>query len=419
MAAWRKVWLWRREQKTRTTYCLRWYEDDFRMRTKAVGTDKEHAEGERRKFEYELNTGAGSAAARLRTLGDLADEHLRVSAGSVRPATLTIQRAALETFCAFVGLGAKARRSESNGACRVCGRPEKVKGEARPESVRLGRLGLCAGCFAEALEGGRKSRVPAASPLVAAEFVAARLREVSRATANKELRTLQAVFRAAVERESVARNAFESVRRVREAQKRIRTLTALEINALLAACSEDRSLQAFVFAAATTGARVGELLNLRVEDVDWETGDAPLVNRESDGHVSKSGKERRVWFLPLARELLRIALDGRVSGKIWPWSVYGAHGRFVRAVARAGLKHATPHDLRRTFASDLQAHGVASATAKALLGHASITTTEQHYTAIPAETLRAAAERLSFARPAAIVSLSYREGLGRSEARTA
>jgi len=410
MAAWRKVWLWERVLKSRTTYCLRWYEEDFRMRTRAVGSDRAYAEGERRRFEYELNTaGTAAVSARLRTLGDLAEEHVRVSAGTVRPATLVIQRACLDVFCAFAGLNAAARkRALTADSCWVCG-----------TSGRPGRLGLCAGCFAEALRKGREQSLAAATPLLAAEFVAARVATVSRATANKDVRTLAAIFAAAVERESVEKNPFASMKRLREPEREKRTLSAAEVNALLAGCAEDKLLQAFIFAAATTGARAGELLHLHVEDVDWETGEARLVNREADGHVLKSGKHRDVWLLPLARALLRRALGARAAGRIWPWSVYGAHGRFVRAVKAAGLKHATPHDLRRTFASDLQARGVASATAKALLGHASITTTEQHYTRIPAETLRAAAERLSFARPAAIVSLSYHGDLGRSEARTA
>ena len=53
---WRKVWTMARETKRRgTTYSIRWYDSDGRMRTQSVGPGKRHAEDERRRKEMQLN----------------------------------------------------------------------------------------------------------------------------------------------------------------------------------------------------------------------------------------------------------------------------------------------------------------------------------------------------------------------------
>ena len=37
---WRRVWLFVRKGRRRTTYCLRWYDDVGRVRTESVASDK-------------------------------------------------------------------------------------------------------------------------------------------------------------------------------------------------------------------------------------------------------------------------------------------------------------------------------------------------------------------------------------------
>jgi len=53
------------------------------------------------------------------------------------------------------------------------------------------------------------------TPSVAERYFAKRLREVSPATANKNLRTLKAAFNRAVRRGHIARNPFSGIKQVR------------------------------------------------------------------------------------------------------------------------------------------------------------------------------------------------------------
>jgi len=68
------------------------------------------------------------------------------------------------------------------------------------------------------------------------QFYSRRLREVARATANKELRHLKACFGRAVMRGYMSRNAASAVKPAKEAEKAVRVLTGEEIGKLLSAC---------------------------------------------------------------------------------------------------------------------------------------------------------------------------------------
>jgi integrase len=78
-------------------------------------------------------------------------------------------------------------------------------------------------------------------------------------------------------------------------------------------------------------------------------------------------------------------------------------------VKGAGIPHCTPHDLRRTFASQLAMAGVNQVIVQKLAGHASIQTTIKHYTGVMPEALRAAQARLPYDQLLQDVSYPDRE----------
>jgi hypothetical protein len=88
MTAWRRVWIFKRELRTRTTYCLRWYDGSNRIRSEAVGPDKRLAEDLRRRRELELNSGRFRDIVPIR-FSEFVDEHLRLLEGRVERGTLT------------------------------------------------------------------------------------------------------------------------------------------------------------------------------------------------------------------------------------------------------------------------------------------------------------------------------------------
>ncbi len=141
----------------------------------------------------------------------------------------------------------------------------------------------------------------AVTPAAITEARAALLDRVSGATSNRYLAALSAVLTLAEkEWEWLSRNPVSKVRRRAESRGRVRFLSDDERKRLLKACeaSHDRRLHPLVLFALTTGARQGELLGLRWEDVDLENARARLQK-------TKNKDRRSISFPGSAGEVLR------------------------------------------------------------------------------------------------------------------
>jgi integrase len=140
---------------------------------------------------------------------------------------------------------------------------------------------------------------------------------------------------------------------------------------------------------AHTGIRRGEVLALRVGDVDLDENE-PMVTirsaisaRELRG--TKTHRTRQVPITEEAREILERRCIGRPAeafvfpgGGGAPLDADALSRRFLRARDRAGFGHTglTLHDVRHTFGSLLARAGYSQPEIKALLGHAKLETTE-------------------------------------------
>ncbi len=144
-----------------------------------------------------------------------------------------------------------------------------------------------------------------------------------------------------------------------------------------------------------TGVRVGELVGLDIDDIDF----AAQVIRV----VGKGNRERTVPFgVPARAALERWLTIGRpslVTSSSGPSCFLGVRGgridqRQVRSVVHALLAHTPqapdlgPHGLRHTAATHLLEGGADLRTVQELLGHRSLATT-QLYTHVSVERLRA------------------------------
>lgn len=211
------------------------------------------------------------------------------------------------------------------------------------------------------------------------------------ATANKHLAALRGVMREAwrlglMSAEDLARAVdVPSVRGSRLGMGR--GLELGELRALFAACGQDGSPAGYRDAALLAVAYVGglrrsELAALHLDQVEHQEGQLELRV------VGKGNKERRV---PLggASEALSawLALRGTWAGAVFaPIDKAGqvqrrgmtdqaVYGLLQRVAERAGVRHFTPHDLRRTCAGDLLDAGADVVTVQRLLGHAKTSTT--------------------------------------------
>jgi len=155
--------------------------------------------------------------------------------------------------------------------------------------------------------------------------------------------------------------------------------------------SRDRALLELLYAC---GLRVSEVARLRLSQVDLSTG-VVLV-------LGKGGKERVVPVGRHAREAVEEYVRGErvrlCRGRLSPWVFVRAGGKplsrqtiwkLVKRQARAAAiaPSVSPHTLRHSFATHLLEGGADLRVVQALLGHASITTT-QIYTHVAPRRLR-------------------------------
>lgn len=153
----------------------------------------------------------------------------------------------------------------------------------------------------------------------------------------------------------------------------------------------DRALLEFAYAA---GVRVGELIALRVRDIDLDEGLAIVFGKGSKERVVPVGGAAIRALTVYLRET-RPTLDrGRGKGVAFlnarggPLSRMGVWKILRKHVERAGIrKRVTPHTLRHSFATHLLEGGADLAAVQEMLGHADISTT-QIYTHVEREYLR-------------------------------
>ncbi len=153
----------------------------------------------------------------------------------------------------------------------------------------------------------------------------------------------------------------------------------------------DRALMEFAYA---TGARVSEIVSVKISDLVYEEGLVRVFGKGSKERVVPIGRRALGAVALYAREV-RPSLDrGRGRGVLFlnargtPLSRVGAWGIIKQAAKRAGLtKRVTPHTLRHTFATHLLEGGADLRAVQEMLGHADLSTT-QLYTHVDRDYLR-------------------------------
>ncbi len=140
----------------------------------------------------------------------------------------------------------------------------------------------------------------------------------------------------------------------------------------------DKALLEFAYA---TGARVSEIVNLKIKDIFFDEGFVRIVG--------KGNKERMVPLTKLALDYLKIYLlkarqklkksengfvflnkNGTPLSRVGFWKILKNYGKL------AGIKRIYPHILRHSFATHMLEGGCDLRTLQIILGHASLTTTQ-------------------------------------------
>ncbi|HXM80396.1 MAG TPA: site-specific integrase [Burkholderiales bacterium] len=229
-----------------------------------------------------------------------------------------------------------------------------------------------------------------------------------RSTANRLLNVLKAILNRAFRDGQVADDtAWRKVKPFPKADEpRIRFLSDAEAVRLVNACPAD--LRALVRAALLTGARFGELVELRAHDVNLRTAQVYVAQ-------SKSGRPRHIPVNDEGVALFRQRATGKtgderlfVRAKGQTWGKNHHVRALIEACRVAKIQPAIAfHELRHTYASHLAQAGVDLLTISKLLGHADTRITSKHYAHLADKTLAAAVTRL----PSFVGKVSRRDNL--------
>ena len=203
-------------------------------------------------------------------------------------------------------------------------------------------------------------------------------------------------------------NPARGIERARETP-RDRTLSTAELAALSRALDQlDERFPASVAAirvAAVTGLRIGEVLAIQWEHVDFESGRLTMPQ-------TKTG--RRLHDLP-ASALAVLADIPRLgpfafttNGKV-PVTYHTAHVNFRSAAKLAGLPDVRQHDLRRTVMTAAARAGVGTHILRDLLGHRSTAMADRYIRNVGAP-VREAREKIGAEIAAAMAGQNDRAG---------
>lgn len=252
-------------------------------------------------------------------------------------------------------------------------------------------------------------------------FMKARLAGGSTATRVRYMRVvLRAALRFAMKNELAVRNVVQATEPPKVDRKEVEPLNIDEARVLLRAVRGD-AIEGIVAIALAMGLRRGEILGLRWEDIDLESGALhvrqQLQRPKGGGWVlvpPKSERSRRRLRIPDAvRRLLvehrrRQAEDRLAAGPEWAehgfvfTSSNGAplHGSnvlrdFKKLLATAKLPKKRLHDARHSCASFLLAEGVSLRVVQDILGHSDIRLTANTYSHVLPQLHDDAAEKMN------------------------
>jgi len=232
--------------------------------------------------------------------------------------------------------------------------------------------------------------------LLIEDFKSEKLKTSAVSTFNKYLELLKSALNKAMEWDLLPENTLQKMKSLKSrSAKKVRFFTKEEISEILEASDEfmGKVIRIFLY----TGMRLGELVNLTWDDIDFDNRLLHIQSKEQ--FTPKSKKPRSI---PINDQLYQILTSLPRRGKyvfdngqdqpLYRGQVY--YDRLVTLLRRLGIKGKV-HDLRHTFASHLVMNGVNLKVVQELLGHSSITMTEI-YAHLAPSSLQEAVTKLYF-----------------------
>lgn len=203
---------------------------------------------------------------------------------------------------------------------------------------------------------------------------------LSSSSINRTLSTIRTYFLWLKKRAPKEKRAdFDLVIRGPKMQRNLPTLrTDDNVKSVVAAAKTpfDRALIMTLYDGAL---RIAELMNLQVDDVDFDDGYLKITR--------KGGEEARRPVSDMTLKALRKYIGHR-KGKIFIQPYWRLNYEIRKLGTQAGIRKLTPHQLRHARATDLRRQGVALEDIQEFLSHKNIQTTLIYARIMPTELKR-------------------------------
>ena len=199
------------------------------------------------------------------------------------------------------------------------------------------------------------------------------VRKVKNSTVNRYLAILSKAFNIAIANGLTDHNPIKNIKRLRENNFKIRSLSYNEEKLLYESLKESpKYLKDIVTIALNTAMRKSEILNLKWSNIDFKNNIIELLE-------TKSGKSR---IIPMNNNVIAVLTSLEHSSEY----VFSINNKKIgdikkcwsTALKRAKIENFRFHDLRHTAATRMIEKGVDIITVKEILGHADISTTMRY-----------------------------------------
>ncbi len=206
-----------------------------------------------------------------------------------------------------------------------------------------------------------------------------KINDCSKVTVDNVRRNISSFFSWLEEENYILKSPMRRIHKIKTNQQVKEVITDEEIEKLRDKCSCKRDL-AIIDLLYSTGIRVGELVNLNIDDIDFEARECVVFG--------KGGKERKVYFDAKAKlhliDYIKLRNDDNkalfvtLDAPFDRLKIRGVEIRLKELGKAAELNRVHPHKFRRTMATRAIDKGMPIEQVQKILGHSQIDTTMRY-----------------------------------------